>query len=258
MYLIFNGHREHFPVPDAATPGHLIARTHFPLLAEIPLRGAGSVTGELGPEDAHHHITALLWYLFLIKKTYPYLDVRINDARINESCRPLLMALRLQSGNGLSYSNTPRLTRREASVLLMLLGGLSVRQVSELLGRDLRTISSHKRNAMARAGLEHNGDLHLLGAQLYGCSAGRRPPLTLDEYGLISVIVLTGQISRAATLLGISVRTVSLRKKKIMKKLGVPHDVALYAVLRLPADIKAPGTMRYRLETHFAQKEGKK
>ncbi|KNC94824.1 hypothetical protein [Trabulsiella odontotermitis] len=251
MYLIINGHKEYF-----AVPGNPIARTHCPPLPDVPLRETHYVTGELSPDDAPGLITTLLWYLYLVRQAHPKLNIRVSDSRINDACQPLLSALGLQPAADMAHDHSHYLTRCEARVLLLLLGGLSVTQVSELLCRDIRTVSTQKVRAIAKAGLEHNGDLHLLGAQLYGRSPVRRPPLSLDDYAMISVIALTGHVSHTAVLLGMPERTVSRRKQVIMKKLGVEHDVALYAALGLSMDRKKAGKLKHKIAAHIKLREG--
>ncbi|HGM5490611.1 TPA: LuxR C-terminal-related transcriptional regulator [Serratia fonticola] len=55
------------------------------------------------------------------------------------------------------------LTRKEIDVLVYLFKGCSVSDVSRMLNRDIRTISSHKCNAMTKLGYKNNGDLYTRG-----------------------------------------------------------------------------------------------
>ncbi|WP_435955370.1 LuxR C-terminal-related transcriptional regulator [Dryocola sp. BD626] len=58
------------------------------------------------------------------------------------------------------------LTPKEAEVMGKLFIGESVSEVAKSLGRDVRTISSHKRRAMEKLGLLCERDIHSLGHEL--------------------------------------------------------------------------------------------
>lgn len=61
---------------------------------------------------------------------------------------------------------TPRntaLTVRELDVLAYLFSGLSVSRVAQTLHRDIRTISTHKRNAMVKLGFHNDSELFAKG-----------------------------------------------------------------------------------------------
>ncbi|TNV20049.1 hypothetical protein FH968_12585 [Buttiauxella sp. B2] len=60
------------------------------------------------------------------------------------------------------------LTVCEAQVMGQLFLGHSVSQVALNLGRNIRTVSAHKRHAMAKLGLNGEKDLHVLGCALSG------------------------------------------------------------------------------------------
>lgn len=234
MYLLLNGHREFFPVyGQALCPGGLIAATRRLPLADIPLRDVREITGALCPEDNPARITTLLWFLFLTAREYPHLFIRVDDVRADKHLQSLLTALDIIPSGVRDVRGSPRLTGSEARVLLMLLSGLTVKQVSELLRRDTRTISTHKLCAMRKVGLRHNGELFRLGARLLGHQTVRNPSLTEEDARMMCALVRVGHVSRAAALLGVHIRTVSYRRRVIMKKIGVTNDVALYAALGL-------------------------
>lgn len=55
------------------------------------------------------------------------------------------------------------LTKKELEVLVYLLGGSSVSAMSRMLNRDVRTISSHKCNAMKKLGYKNNNEFYTRG-----------------------------------------------------------------------------------------------
>ncbi|ANS44487.1 response regulator transcription factor [Serratia inhibens] len=55
------------------------------------------------------------------------------------------------------------LTARELDVLTQLFSGKSVTNVALTLCRDIRTVSTHKRNAMLKLGFHNDGELYLQG-----------------------------------------------------------------------------------------------
>jgi len=55
-------------------------------------------------------------------------------------------------------SNTP-LTARELDVLAYLFSGLSVSRIAKTLYRNIRTVSTHKRNAMIKLGFHNDSEL---------------------------------------------------------------------------------------------------
>lgn len=60
------------------------------------------------------------------------------------------------------------LTICEVQVMGQLFLGHNVSQVAQSLGRDIRTVSAHKRHAMEKLGLNCEKDLHVLGYALSG------------------------------------------------------------------------------------------
>ncbi|WMY74955.1 LuxR C-terminal-related transcriptional regulator [Buttiauxella selenatireducens] len=60
------------------------------------------------------------------------------------------------------------LTVCEAQVIGELFQGYNVSQVAQKLGRNIRTVSAHKRHAMEKLGLQCEKDLHVLGCTLLG------------------------------------------------------------------------------------------
>ncbi|MCU6388828.1 helix-turn-helix transcriptional regulator [Enterobacter quasiroggenkampii] len=188
--------------------------------------------GALCPQDSPRHLPVLLWLLYRLKRAGLHPGFCVMDPRLDTHCMPLLVTLGLLPGTS---PDVRLLTDREACVLLMLLSGRSVSDIARLLHRDARTISTQKYIAMEKAGLVRNSDLYLLGARLYGGICRPCPLLTTHERQLLQALVLTGHTVRAATQLNISTVTASYRKRRIMKKLGVSSDVALYAALNLPS-----------------------
>jgi two-component system capsular synthesis response regulator RcsB len=55
------------------------------------------------------------------------------------------------------------LTRRELDVLTYLFSGMNVSAVAAKMHRDIRTISTHKRNAMAKLGFKNDSELFAQG-----------------------------------------------------------------------------------------------
>ncbi|SDB84798.1 response regulator transcription factor [Paraburkholderia lycopersici] len=58
-----------------------------------------------------------------------------------------------------SELHVPRLTPRESEVIRKLAGGSSVTEIARALGRDVRTVSSQKREAMAKLGVSNDAGL---------------------------------------------------------------------------------------------------
>ncbi|WP_255562201.1 response regulator transcription factor [Rahnella sp. PD12R] len=58
---------------------------------------------------------------------------------------------------------TTPLTARELDVLAYLFSGLSVSRVAQTLHRDIRTVSTHKRNAMMKLGFHNDSELFAQG-----------------------------------------------------------------------------------------------
>lgn len=57
----------------------------------------------------------------------------------------------------------PALTARELEVLTCLFSGMSVSSVAQTLHRDIRTVSTHKRNAMMKLGFHNDSELFAQG-----------------------------------------------------------------------------------------------
>lgn len=70
--------------------------------------------------------------------------------------------------NILSSRVSAELTACEVQVLGQLFLGNNVSQVAQRLGRDIRTVSAHKRHAMEKLGLRCEKDLYVLGCALSG------------------------------------------------------------------------------------------
>lgn len=67
---------------------------------------------------------------------------------------------------GFSRSPPPMLTYREIEVLRCLFTGKSVTTTALVLDRDIRTVSSHKRNAMSKLGFDNDSELYSWGIGL--------------------------------------------------------------------------------------------
>jgi two-component system capsular synthesis response regulator RcsB len=67
---------------------------------------------------------------------------------------------------GFSRSPPPMLTYREMEVLRCLFTGKSVTATALALHRDIRTVSSHKRNAMSKLGFDNDSELYSWGTWL--------------------------------------------------------------------------------------------
>lgn len=70
--------------------------------------------------------------------------------------------------NILDVRTSCELTVCEAQVIGQLFLGHNVSQVAHNLGRNIRTVSAHKRHAMEKLGLQCEKDLHVLGCTLLG------------------------------------------------------------------------------------------
>ncbi|MNC61133.1 hypothetical protein D3C75_1110580 [compost metagenome] len=84
---------------------------------------------------------------------------------------------------------------------------------------------------MDKVGLRHNGELYALGALLYD-REDTMPAVFLPpaEQRVLASLLHNGSVTATARLLGKSVKTVSGQKLNIMRRFGVPHEVALFAV----------------------------
>ncbi|WP_395070479.1 response regulator [Paraburkholderia silvatlantica] len=65
----------------------------------------------------------------------------------------------LAAAAGPSDLGLPRLTRREAEVVRKLASGSSITEIARALGRDVRTVSCQKREAMAKLGVSNDAGL---------------------------------------------------------------------------------------------------
>lgn len=87
---------------------------------------------------------------------------------INKSFNSKVMLCTLIIKSILEERMMAELTVCEVQVIGQLFLGHNVSQVAHNLGRDIRTVSSHKRHAMEKLGLHCEKDLHLLGCALSG------------------------------------------------------------------------------------------
>ncbi|WP_413502022.1 helix-turn-helix transcriptional regulator [Serratia proteamaculans] len=126
------------------------------------------------------------------------------------------------------------LTANERIIMQALLSGQALTTIAWRLKRDIRTVSNQKQAAMARLSLTSNAMLYALGALL-------GPPLSADitvrrqllapREQLVLNALLTGlSVTDIAYQQGRSVKTVSYQKRRLMEKLGLNNDVALFAL----------------------------
>ena len=186
--------------------------------------------------DENIHWPSLLWQMATLKAVRPDLAMRLTAPITSPSWFRLLAGLSISPGSdaitpGISMRASCRLTLMENRILLSLLDGAQVRHIAEQLNRDARTVSSHKRRAMRKVGLASNGELYTLGGLLYRrphCQ--KRDELSVAEKRVLSCLLYRGTMTEAARWLHRSIKTVSVQKRAIMKKLGTPHEVALHGL----------------------------
>ena len=70
----------------------------------------------------------------------------------------------------------PRLTRREAEIIRLFCAGATITEISQISSRSVQTVSSQKRSAMRKLGIERDADLIR-----YGCAALPMTDVTLPE-----------------------------------------------------------------------------
>jgi two-component system capsular synthesis response regulator RcsB len=70
----------------------------------------------------------------------------------------------------------PRLTRREAEIVRLFCAGATITEISRISSRSVQTVSSQKRSAMRKLGIERDADL-----VRYGCAALPMADMTLSE-----------------------------------------------------------------------------
>ena len=133
-----------------------------------------------------------------------------------------------------SVLGNKRLTPKEFEVLMYLLEGLSVTNIARLMHRDVRTISTHKRNAMWCVGLKSSGEVQFLGGVLQGSHAVYQKKglssLTSTEIKILDYLTKGWNVTLIAHTLARSVKTISAHKCNLMRKLGVQSEVALFAL----------------------------
>jgi DNA-binding CsgD family transcriptional regulator len=233
MQLTINDRMYPFPAPgccaqDGVPPSDLatVVIAHYPkILSRVLLAyGAG---------DEYIHWTLLLWQLVELKSHRPDLVLVLKVPMVSAPWFRLLSSLGISTEDEPEVGRPPalRLTLMESRVLLLLLAGSHVQDIAAQLQRDTRTISSHKQKAMSKVGLLNNGELYELGAQLYKtCKVRVAQVLAPAEQQMLACLFVNGSVTTTAKMLHKSVKTVSAQKRNIMRKLGVPHEVALYAL----------------------------
>jgi two-component system capsular synthesis response regulator RcsB len=73
--------------------------------------------------------------------------------------RSILEALAEASGESLGMSPMRHLSPRQAEVIRMFVRGHSISEIARHLGRDVRTVSRQKRDAMAKLGVSNDPGL---------------------------------------------------------------------------------------------------
>lgn len=186
--------------------------------------------------DENIHWPTLLWQMVILRANRPDLTLSLTTSFSSLSWYRLLTGLGISPGSdtqpyGISMQPSCQLTPIESRILLSLLDGAHVRHIAEQLHRNARTVSSHKRRAMRKVGLASNGELYSLGGLLYaGPHCQQRDELSVAEKRVLSCLLYSGTITEAARWLHRSIKTVSVQKQAIMKKLGTPHEVALHGL----------------------------
>lgn len=106
----------------------------------------------------------LLWQLVVLKSCRHDLKLSLQAPFSTPAWHRLLGVLNISPDLSTKQPQSlPLLTLTESRVLLTLLGGMHPWQLAARMNRDIRTISSHKKRAMDKAGLQHNGELYALG-----------------------------------------------------------------------------------------------
>lgn len=233
MRLTINGRTGDFSVPDRQVTDTFVVQHHsLPsmVLEQHPAIGSRVMLTPQQGEDNIHWLS-ILWQLKVLKDCRPDLKLILQAPFSAPSWQRLLSALDLSCWPPLpNPARGARLTLTESRVLLMLLGGIHPQQLAFCMKRDMRTVSSHKKRAMEKIGLRHNGELYMLGALLYGqCQTIAIVNLPPAERQVLAGLLCNGSVTVTAKLLGKSVKTVSCQKQNIMRRFGVPHEVALFA-----------------------------
>lgn len=234
MRLTINDHIGYFPPFNWQDIYDATRQNSLPnvVLGQCPNVGS---TVLLEPQHHEHAVNwlPLLWQLVILKSCRPDLKLALSAPFSAPNWHRLLAALGIipLEGNVTPSPPTPQLTLTESQVLLTLLDGTHTQQLASRLNRDIRTVSSHKKRAMDKVGLRHNGELYALGALLYD-REDTMPAVFLPpaEQRVLASLLHNGSVTATARLLGKSVKTVSGQKLNIMRRFGVPHEVALFAV----------------------------
>ncbi|CAI1627279.1 helix-turn-helix transcriptional regulator [Serratia proteamaculans] len=126
------------------------------------------------------------------------------------------------------------LTANERIIMQALLSGQALTTIAWRLKRDIRTVSNQKQAAMTRLSLTSNAMLYALGSLL-------GPPLSTDitvrrqllaprEQLVLKALLKGLSVTDIAYQQGRSVKTISYQKRRLMQKLGLNNDVALFAL----------------------------
>lgn len=237
MLLTLNNRTQPFAPPEKRSQRTLPASCDLStqiLRQDPPLRSCVLLQYVAGDENIYW--PTLLWQLVTLRAGRPDLRLVLKTPITSPLWLRLLAALDVASGDDEEVDDAllrqvRQLTPMESRILLTLLSGAHVRPIADKLRRDTRTISSHKRRAMEKVGLANNGELYALGALLYGKqSHHQQDELSHSEQRVLTCLLGNGSVTTTARLLHKSVKTVSTQKRTIMKKLGVAHEVALYAL----------------------------
>lgn len=99
----------------------------------------------------------------LLLKNEPVLALSQCVTEVLEGASQWISPRARQILSGTGQTTTP-LTARELDVLAYLFSGLSVSGVAQTLHRDIRTVSTHKRNAMMKLGFHNDSELFAHGS----------------------------------------------------------------------------------------------
>ncbi|NLU17758.1 MAG: hypothetical protein GXW94_18685 [Serratia liquefaciens] len=233
MRLTVNEHTGYFPAPrEQDLLRNIATADSLPsIVLKLHPAAESAVRLEPLPHTGGVNWLPLLWQLVVLKSCRHDLKLSLLAPFSAPAWHRLLGVLNIAPGLAAKQPQSlPFLTLTESRVLLTLLGGMHPWQLAARMNRDIRTISSHKKRAMDKAGLRHNGELYALGALLYGTHhTTAQVALPAAEQQVLTALLCNGSVTATAQSLGKSVKTVSGQKHNIMRRLNVPHEVALFA-----------------------------
>jgi DNA-binding NarL/FixJ family response regulator len=127
------------------------------------------------------------------------------------------------------------LTPQENIVMQALLGGQDLSAIAWRLARDIRTVSSHKQRAMRKLRLHSNAELYalasLLDPRLPADRHARLQRLSHREWQVLDALLNGQGVTDIAHQQRRSVKTISIQKRQLMKKLEVASEIGLFVLL---------------------------